>query len=75
MAIMTLFIHLLGDMWSPYIFGAISESVEQKYDDEVRGLEAALLFLSSWGLWTLLFWGGAWYVIRRRRNGPIKLAA
>lgn len=77
MAIMTLMIHVLGDMWSPYIYGLLSETFGAKRpEDPAYGLECALLFMAGWGIWTFLIWSVAWWFIRRGgvRGGGVKLA-
>jgi len=62
MAMATLAIHLLGDMWSPYIYGAIADATgSQIY---------ALYFLTGWLGWTLLFWGLAAIYENRRSRAP-----
>ena len=64
MAMATLAIHLLGDMWSPYIYGAISDATGSQTN--------SLYFLTGWLGWTLLFWGlAAGYENRKRTpSGP-----
>lgn len=61
----TLMIHLLGDLSSPYIFGAISDATgNQRY---------SLFFMSAWLIWTVIFWGAACLFIRRklRQDGSV----
>ena len=68
-AIATLSIHLLGDLSSPYIFGAISDKTgNQRY---------SLFFLSCWAIWTCLFWGFASLLIARlvkKENATLRVA-
>jgi len=57
-AVATLMIHLLGDLSSPYVFGAISDATgNQRY---------SLFFMSCWLIWTVIFWGAASVVIKRK---------
>jgi len=56
MAVANLMIHVLGDLWSPYVFGAISDKTSQKY---------ALFFICCWLMWTVLTWLLAFIFVRR----------
>jgi hypothetical protein len=61
-AMATLAIHLLGDMWSPYIYGAISDATGSQTN--------SLYFLTGWLGWTLLFWGLAALYEHRKQAPP-----
>ena len=61
MAMATLAIHLLGDMWSPYIYGAISDATGSQTN--------SLYFLTAWLGWTLIFWGIA--AVYENRKQPL----
>ncbi|KCV68784.1 hypothetical protein H696_04203 [Fonticula alba] len=60
MAVMTLLIHLLGDMWSPYIFGAISDASSK---------QVALFCVAAVLIMTAAFWcAGALYARQTGRS-------
>jgi len=54
----TLMIHLLGDLSSPWAFGAISDATGEQ--------QKALFFMACWLIWTSLFWFLASIFIRNR---------
>jgi len=59
----TMAIHIFGDMWSPYVYGSIS--------DATGSHQYALLFMAAWLGWVLLFWTIGAVLIHRqhqRRN-------
>ncbi len=59
----TLAIHLLGDMWSPYVYGAITDATGSQ--------QPALLFMACWTGWILLFWTLGAVFIRRQRGANL----
>ncbi len=56
MAMSIFFMHLLGDMPSPFLLGFLT--------DHIGDVRLAMLILCLWLLWTVLFWGAAWLLAK-----------
>lgn len=76
----TLIMHAFGDVLSPLVVGAVKDAlapnctpnddgdIPEECDAERGGLKATMWFLSSWVLWSLLCFGGAFLYSRRVDN-------
>ena len=66
MALSVIIIHLLGDVPSPVVIGAIDRSHAPQF---------TFLATSSWLAWAVVCWGLAWFLARRQNNELIAMGA